>query len=206
MFLWPFKLAFRVVGIVLAVVLLYVGVTIVQVWLTSMANDPHHADAAIVFGTAANPRTPRPDLAARLQRALSLFQKGLVPIIAVTGGKERGDLHTESWVSATWLEARGVPSSSIVEGGGDDTWQNVNAVAAQLHADGVHSVLVVTDPFHEDRAMAIVSDFGFSPSATPSQHSPIGGPTLVVYLAKEGAEVAAGRIIGYGTLSDWFHS
>jgi uncharacterized SAM-binding protein YcdF (DUF218 family) len=206
MFLWPFRLAFKVVGIALALVLLYVAVTFVQVWLTSMANNPHRADAAIVFGTAADPDTPRPDLAARLQRALALYKAGLVPIIAVTGGKEKGDLHTEAWVSSSWLVARGVPKNSIVEGGGDDTWQNVQGVAVQLRADGVHTVLVVTDPFHEDRAMAIVSDFGFAPSATPSQHSPIGGPQLAFFLVKESVEVAAGRIVGYGTLNDWFHS
>ncbi len=206
MLFWPFKLAFRIVALLLVAVVVYVGVTFVQVWMTSTANDPHRADAAIVFGTAANPRTPRPDLAARLERALALYQAGLVPLIAVTGGEEHGDLHPEWWVSATWLEARHVPARAIVEGGGDDTWQNVKAIAKQLRARHVTSVLVVTDSFHEDRAMAIVSDFGFSPSATPSEHSPIGGTSLAYFLAKESVEVAAGRILGYGTLSDWFHA
>jgi len=89
----------------------------------------------------------------------------------------------------------------IVQGGGDDSWQNVAAVAPTLHADDVRSVLVVTDPFHEDRAMAIASSFGFSPSPTPSLHSPIRGITQLGYLVKESVEVAAGRIVGYGTLS-----
>lgn len=206
MLFWPFKLAFRIVGALLALVLLYVAVTFVQVWLTSMQDNPHKANAAIVFGTAANYRTPGEDLRGRLQRALSLYDEGFVPLIAVTGGKLKGDLFTEAQISASWLEANHVSKGRIVIGGGSDTWGNVASVATQLRALGVHSVLVVTDSFHEDRAMATVSAFGFSPSATPSLHSPIGGVAYFGYLWKEAAEVAAGRIIGYHALADVLHS
>ena len=201
MLLWPFKLALKIFGAVLAVLLIYVSVTFVQVWLTSRQHDPHRADAALVFGTAANYLTPAPDLEARLERAVTLYDRGYVPIIAVTGGKRRGDRYTEAQISATWLEARGVPSPQIVVGGGADTWQNVGSVAPVLRTRGVKTVLVVTDGFHEDRAMAITSSYGFSPSPTPSQHSPIRGPATLGYLVKEAVEVSVGRIIGYGYLS-----
>ncbi len=210
MLFWPFKLALRIIGAILALCFLYVGITFVQVVLTSRANDPHPADAAIVFGTAANYTTPGADLRGRLQRALALYDAHLVPIIAVTGGKRPGDRYTEAQISEMWLVANHVPAKAIVlpaspTGGGADTWQNVQSVAPELHARKVTTVLVVTDPFHEDRAMAIVSAFGFSPSPTPSQHSPIGGFALFGYLAKESVEVAVGRIVGYGTLSRFDH-
>jgi len=208
MLLAPLKLALKILGAILAVILVYIAVTFVQVWLTSRANDPHPASAILVFGTAANYLTPAPDLKARLDRALELYQEGLAPIIAVTGGKRPGDLYTEGEISATWLESQphGVPKSAIVIGGGADSWDNVGSVAPALRTDGVHSVLVVTDPFHEDRAMAIVSSYGFSPSPTPSQHSPIRGAAELGYLIKESVEVAVGRIIGFGTLSHLDHS
>jgi uncharacterized SAM-binding protein YcdF (DUF218 family) len=208
MLLAPIKLALKILGVILAVLLVYVGVTFVQVWLTSRANDPHPANAILVFGTAANYLTPAPDLEARLDRALQLYQAGLAPVVAVTGGKRPGDRYTEGQISATWLETQpnGVPKAAIVVGSGADSWDNVGTIAPALRARGVHSVLVVTDPFHEDRAMAIASSYGFSPSATPSEHSPIGGPLELGYLIKESVEVAVGRIIGYGTLSDLDHS
>jgi len=205
MLLWPFKLAARIIGAILAIVLVYGCVTFVQVWLTSRQDDPHPADAALVFGTAANYLTPAPDLRARLQRALSLYDRGFVPVIAVTGGKRPGDRYTEAEISATWLEQRGVPAASIVEGSGRDTWQNVASVATALTARSVHTVLVVTDNFHEYRAMAITSDFGFQPSPTPSTHTPIGGIAALGYLIKESVEVAVGRIVGYGRLSRIYH-
>jgi uncharacterized SAM-binding protein YcdF (DUF218 family) len=204
----PLKLALKILGAVLAVILVYIGVTFVQVWLTSRANDPHHADAIVVFGTAANYLTPAPDLEARLERALDLYQAGLATVVAVTGGKRPGDKYTEGQISATWLETQlhGVPKDAIVIGGGADSWDNVGSIASSLRSRGVHTVLVVTDPFHEDRAMAIVSSYGFSPSPTPSEHSPIRGVEELGYLIKESVEVAVGRIIGYGTLSDLDHS
>lgn len=208
MLLAPIKLALKILGVILAVVLVYLGVTFVQVWLTSRANDPHPANAILVFGTAADCVTPAPDLEARLERALALYQAGLAPIVAVTGGALPGDCHTEGWVSAHWLETQkdGVPSSAIVIGSGSDSWDNVGSVAPALRVRGVHSVLVVTDPFHEDRAMAIVSSYGFSPSPTPSQHSPIHGLDELRFLIKESVEVAVGRIVGYGWLSHFDHS
>lgn len=206
MLLWPIRFAFRIVSLLVLAIVLYFGTTFVQVVLTSTDNSPHHADAALVFGTAANYQTPQQDLKGRLMRALALYHEGLVPCIAVTGGKLRGDRYTEAQISASWLEQRGVPAARIVLGGGSDTWQNVGSVAPKLRALGVHTILVVTDSFHEDRAMAIVSDYGFSPSPTPSQHSPIGGLDDVGYLAKEAAEISIGRVIGYGTLSSWLHT
>jgi uncharacterized SAM-binding protein YcdF (DUF218 family) len=205
MFLWPFRLIFKILGAVFAICLLYVCVTFVQVWLTSRQDDPHRADAILVFGTAANYVTPGVDLQMRLERSLSLYDDHLAPIIAVTGGKRPGDRYTEAQISATWLEARGVPASAIVEGSGSDTWNNVSSVAPLLRQRKVTTVLDVTDPFHEDRAMAITSSFGFSPSPTPSLRSPIGGPGLVLYFAKESVEVAIGRIIGYQALAGFPH-
>jgi vancomycin permeability regulator SanA len=204
MLLWPFKVVFKIIGLVLAVLLVYFSVTFLQVWLTSRHNDPHKADAALVFGTAANLTTPAPDLQARLDRALALYDNGDVPLIAVTGGAG-GDPETEAQISATFLEGLGVPKSSIVLGSGDDSWQNVGSVAHRLHQLGVKTVLVVTDPFHEDRAMAIVSSYGFDPSPTPSLHSPIRGFATLGYLVKESVEVGIGRIVGYGALSRVFH-
>ena len=65
-------------------------------------------------------------------------------------------------------------------------------------------VLVTTDPFHEDRSMAIASDQGLAPSPTPTQTSPIKGWSPCPYFLKEALGVGLGRIIGYNHL-EWLH-
>jgi hypothetical protein len=65
-------------------------------------------------------------------------------------------------------------------------------------------VLVTTDPFHEDRSMAISSSLGLTPSPTPTRTSPITGWSTVPYFLKEAVGVGLGRIIGFNHL-DWLH-
>ena len=65
-------------------------------------------------------------------------------------------------------------------------------------------VLVTTDPFHEDRSMAIASSLGLTPSPTPTHTSPITGWSTVPYFAKETVGVGLGRIIGFDHL-EWLH-
>ena len=66
------------------------------------------------------------------------------------------------------------------------------------------TVLVTTDPFHEDRSMAIASSLGLTPSPTPTQTSPITGWSTVPYFLKEAVGVGLGRIIGFNHL-EWLH-
>ena len=158
-----------------------------------------------MFGTAEYNGVPSPDLQARLNQALALFHEGRAPLIAVTGGKAKGDVYTEAEVSVTYLHRHGVPFNDLISGSGSDTYENVQSVAAPLTSRSVKSVLVVTDPFHEDRAMAVASTFSFSPSPTPTEHSPITGWAVVPYFIRETFAVGAGRLIGYGTLSSLVH-
>ncbi len=203
--LFPIKLAIRVMAVSLAVIVGYVAITGLQVWLTSRERSTSKADAIVVFGSAEYDGRPSPDLEARLDEALALYNEGRAPVVAVTGSKLAGDSHTEAGVSAAYLHARGVPETAIVLGGGSDTYENMGSVAPELKARGVKTVLVVTDPFHEDRAMAIASTFGFEPSPDPTTSSPIAGWGRLPYFAKETVAVAAGRIFGYGLLSSLGH-
>jgi hypothetical protein len=53
--------------------------------------------------------------------------------------------------------------------------------------------------------MAICSTFGFSPSPDPTSTSPLSGWGTFPYFLKETVAVAAGRIVGYGVLSNASH-
>jgi uncharacterized SAM-binding protein YcdF (DUF218 family) len=203
--LFVLKWAIRVFIALMAIMILYIGITAAQVWMTSRQHFDGHADAILVFGTAEYDGVPSPDLKARLDQALDLYRAGRAPLVAVTGGRLAGDVYTEAEVSSAYLREHGVPASAIISGGGSDSYENVQSVAPQLNQHGVKTVLVATDPFHEDRAMAVASTFGFSPSPDPTQTSPITGWATVPYFIRETFAVAAGRLVGYGTLSQLLH-
>lgn len=209
MIFWPLKLALKILSAIISVVVLYYGITVFQVWNTSRLYSPHHADALVVMGTASGYNgIPGPVLKARLDEALVLFQTGQTKVLVVTGGKLKGDLYTEAQASASYLEGKGVPTADILQAGGADSYQNIAYAAPAMRARHIRTVLCVTDPFHEDRSMAILSTFNFTPTPTPTQTSPIKGTATIKYFAREGLAVSLGRIIGYGNLSaltTWFH-
>ena len=180
--------------------------TLVQVWLTSRQYDPHPAGAILVMGAAQYDCVPSPDLQARLDEALKLYRQGDAHLIMVTGNKEPGDECTEVAVGRDVpRESKGVPAADILEVGGDNSYENIADAAPELQGHGVTNVLVTTDPFHEDRSMAIASQHGARrPLPTPTQTSPISGWSTVPYFLKEAVGVGLGRIIGYNHL-EWLH-
>jgi uncharacterized SAM-binding protein YcdF (DUF218 family) len=204
MLLAPLRWALRFAILVVTVTVLYFAVTLVQVWLTSRQYDPHPAGAILVMGAAQDDCVPTLDLSARLDQALTLYHQGYAHLIMLTGGKQPGDKCTEAQSGAMYLEARGVPSNDILQAGGNDSYENIADAQSALLAHDARVVLVTTDPFHEDRSMAIASTLALMPSPTPTQTSPIRGWSMLPYFAKETVGVGLGRIIGYNHL-EWLH-
>lgn len=182
-------------------ILLYFVITGIQVWLTSRESSLAHASAIVVMGAAQYDGVPSPDLRARLNEALLLYRRRLAPLIVVTGYKEVGDHFTEAEAGARYLEAHGVPASAISQVGGSDSYENLADAETVLGPRGDRSVLIATDPFHEDRSMAIASSVGLVPHPDPTRTSPINGLSTVPYFLKETVAVGLGRIFGYRELS-----
>lgn len=197
------KVAARILGALVAVLVLYFGVTFLQIWMRGHEHTTESAQAILVFGTTEDNGTPSSELTTRLKQALKLYYVGRAPWIVVTGGRRPGDVYTEAGVSATYLEDHGVPKSHVLKGGGSDTWQNVSSVIGALRRHHIKTVIVVTDPFHEYRAMAISSDQGLLPYPSPVRDSPTIKHQLWRFYLKETLEVGVGRIVGYHRLSEW---
>ena len=74
---------------------------------------------------------------------------------------------------------------------------------------GITSVLLVSDPFHDERLLAMASSLGLKGYVSPTRTSPIKGVHVVPYMFRETIAVAAGRIIGFQrevSLEHWFSS
>ncbi len=199
----PIKIAARIVGLCLVALVLYFAVTFVQIWWRGHEHTTVDAQAILVFGTTEDNGTPSPELQARLDQALDLYRHHRAPWVVVTGGRRPGDVYTEAGVSATYLHDHGVPAERIIKGGGSDTWENVQSVIDTLRHKKITSVITVTDPFHEYRAMAIASAQGLTPYPSPVRNSPTIKHQLWRYYLKETIAVGVGRVVGYGRLSSW---
>ncbi len=199
----PIKLVLRLLSLFLTVLVLYFAVTFVQIWWRGHEHTSSSAQAILVFGTTENNGKASPELKARLDQALVLYKASRAPWIVVTGGNLPGDVYTEAGVSATYLENHGVATTHVLQGGGNDTWQNVQTVIKKLKQHHITTVITVTDPFHEFRAMAVASSQGLKPYPSPVPNSPTIKHQLWRYYLKETLEVGVGRVVGFGRLSSW---
>jgi vancomycin permeability regulator SanA len=201
MLLGPVRLALRLLVLVLAGVVVYFAVTLVQVWLTSRHYDPRPAQAIVVMGAAQYNGVPSPDLRARLNEAVLLYHQGYSRLLVVTGSKEIGDQFTEAQAGDRYLRYVGVPERDIIQAAGSDSYENLSDAAALLEPSGDRTILIATDPFHEDRSLAIASSLGLTAFPTPTRTSPIRGWAVLPHFLREAAGVCLGRILGYGRLS-----
>lgn len=101
--------------------------------------------------------TPSPFLAARLDLARQLYAAGTVRAVLVSG--DHGEwAYDEPGAMSRWLVDRGVPERQVVQDhAGFDTYDS--CVRAKK-VFGVEKMIVVTQSFHIDRAVALCRDAG----------------------------------------------
>jgi uncharacterized SAM-binding protein YcdF (DUF218 family) len=193
--------------VALVVVLGLVGyylVTLYQVWDTGRSDGARPADAIVVLGAAQYDGRPSPQLEARLEQALALYEAGIAPYVFVTGGNQPGDRFTEASTSAAYLVERGVPEGAILaEDQGSSTWESLQAVADALVPLGLDEVVIVTDPFHSLRSELMAEELGLSATSSPTRTSPVTGGRALVHHLQEAGGVAIARIVGFDRLESW---
>lgn len=126
-------------------------------------------ETAIVLGAAVIGDAPSPVFAARLDHAVTLYREGRAGRILVTGGRSPEDKRSEAAAGAAYLQARGVPAAAIlIEDRSRTTRQNLANARAVLGKGAGGRVLIVSDPLHLRRAMAMAAAEGFDAQPSPA--------------------------------------
>ena len=189
--------------------LVYGCVNVAQVWWVGRSDQARAVDAIVVLGVAQYDGRPSPQLQARLDHALPLWQEGLSPLVITTGGNQPGDRFTEAETSANYLIEGSidgslvvaVPAESIVqENSGSTTRESLIAVRNIMQDRGLHSVLIVTDPYHSLRSRLIAQDLGLVAYISPTRTSPLRGASAVSRHVREALGVAVAHLIGFANL------
>ena len=190
--------------VVVASMFLYYAVTLLQVWNTGRSDHSRPVDAIVVMGAAQYDGRPSPQLKARLDHVVELWNEGLAPMVIVTGGNRPGDRFTEAEASRRYLVEAGLPEN-VIEGEdeGTSSWESLGNVAAMADEWGVRSVILVSDPFHSLRIRLMAAELGLSAHTSATDTSPVRGWTATKEHFTEAAGVAVGRIVGFSTLESW---
>lgn len=177
-------------------VVVYLGVTFIQVRQTGQRDDRTPTAAIVVLGAAQYDGRPSPVLKRRLDHALELYREGVAPEILLTGGKRDGDRFTEAFTGFKYLRQAGVPDDALVIiSDGTNTWESLAAAARQLKRQGEDDVVLVSDPYHNERLLGTAGELGLDAGVSSTGTEPslrqLGGETVAV---------ALGRLIGYRRL------
>lgn len=185
-----------------ALLVIYFGVTFVQVWSASRSDHARPAQAIVVLGAAQYNGVPSPVLKGRLDHTIELWQRGIAPLIVTTGGKRPGDRFTEASAAAAYLIRHGVPERALqLESQGSSSWESLAAAARFLRKEGATDVVLVSSPWHALRTEQIASEVGLHGRASPTHEHESFGRRLY-HLGRETLAVGVGRVVGARRLVD----
>ncbi len=103
----------------------------------------------------------------RYRYGIALFQKGYGRYLVFSGGNLTG-APSEAGEMAEMATSDGFPDEAIiVEDNSTTTWENALFVKKILLEKGLHSVVLVTSPYHTLRAKAMFLDKGIDVTAAP---------------------------------------
>lgn len=192
----------RVLLGVLLVLVGYYFVTLVQVVQAGRSNHTDRVGAIVVLGAAQYDGRPSPQLAARLDHVVTLWESDVAPIVVVTGGNQPGDRFTEASASQRYLTERGVPERAILaESSGSTTYESLAGAAPMLRAEGIDEIVLVTDPYHAYRSQLIAREVGLDARISTTPTSVVTGWSSARRHVEEAAGVALGRLVGFDRLS-----
>ena len=194
----------RVVGLLVAISSLYGSINLAQVWWVGRSDQATAVDAIVVLGVAQYDGRPSPQLQARLDHALTLLLEGASPLVITTGGNQPGDRFTEAETSANYLiKGLGIDYQAVEilqENNGSTTRESLIGVRDIMQSRGLHSVLIVTDPYHSLRSRLIAQDLGLVAYVSPTRTSPLQGASAVSRHVREALGVAVAHLIGFANL------
>src|SRR2546429_2631705 len=145
-----------------------VGFLALRIQQQSELDEARPADLILVLGAAEYRGRPSPVLKARLDHALELYAQKLAPRIMTTGGAGGDPVFTEGGVGRTYLTSHGVPPEAIiVENEAETTVQSVAMAGEIMHRMALHSVIVVSDPYHIYRVKRMLESIGLEAFGSP---------------------------------------
>jgi uncharacterized SAM-binding protein YcdF (DUF218 family) len=126
-------------------------------------------DAAIVLGAAVRKNEVSPVFRERINHAIDLYRRGQARKIILTGGRSYRRESTEAAAARAYAIKNGVPAGDIlIEDRSHTTYQNVLNAKRLADANGFKKVLIVSDPMHMKRAVAMAEDVGLEAYSSPT--------------------------------------
>jgi len=161
----------KTASVIFSVAVLAAGLLAWRIYSFGSASSNARADAAVVLGAAVWTSEVSPVFRERINHAINLYRKGQVRKLIFTGGQGNPGEPTESAAARQYALESGLPAGDIlIEEKSHNTYENILYAKQLADTHGIKRVLIVSDPLHMKRAMAMAGDVGLvaDPSPTPT--------------------------------------
>jgi len=113
-----------------------------------------------------------PCLVARVDHAVSLYKNHYAPKILMSGGTDKESNVNEAETMKKIAIEAGVPEADIIlEKESTSTYENFTLSQKIIKELGLHSVIIVTEPYHNARAELVASKLHYDYSLSPAIES-----------------------------------
>lgn len=177
------KKGFAAFGLVLLGLLILFPVG--QMYCFGMTDYSRRADAVVVFGAGIDAQgRPSNALCDRVATACQLYNRGLAPLLILSGGPGPGSVSEPQAMKKLAME-QGVPESAIVlDDAGVNTMATVRDTAAMFGRLNVRDALAVSQFYHLPRIKMTYQRFGCTVFTVPAKESqPL--QMMPYYMARE---------------------
>jgi uncharacterized SAM-binding protein YcdF (DUF218 family) len=158
-----------VLGVFLAMGLVYVGVLQFKISQYSNMETPKNADYLIILGARVKGTVPSLAFASRINTAADYLKENSNTLVIASGGQGPGEDISEAESIKRELVKTGISDTRIIlEAQSTDTYENIN-FSKKLIPEDAKLGLVVTNNFHIYRAVSIARDYGLEVQGLPAK-------------------------------------
>lgn len=153
---------------------LYIAAVYLLVRQVATRDEAQPADYIVVLGAAQYNGRPSPVLKARLDHAVTLYQKRYASRVITTGGHGIDPHYSEAEVGKAYLVKQEIPPALIeAEQTSSNTSESITKVIEYLRQQKATRVIAVSDGYHLFRVREIFRDHEFVVFTSPAPDSPI---------------------------------
>lgn len=152
--------------------------------------DTPHRDVGLLLGTSPVGRTGKPNqfFLRRIDATVALYEAGKIDRVIISGAK-RGDDYDEPDAMKKALVARGIPDNVLLLDG--EGLRTIESVVRTKTVFGENEVLVISQQFHNERALFLAKHYGLNAIAFNAQNTSSRGWRWMMILREYFARVKA---------------
>jgi len=159
----------KFIKVLIIVIVLAIGITALRIYSYDGTSSDTQADAAVVLGAAVWSQGVSPVFRERINHAIDLYRRGRVHKIIFTGGQGNPNEPTEAAAARAYALSNGISQSDIyIEQQSHTTYENLVYAKKLADVHGLKKVLIVSDPMHMKRAIAMAQDVGLDAYPSPT--------------------------------------